>query len=190
MASPISTVVSPLLLPSSSSSSVNRVSASSPLLLSSSSSSSVNRISASSSFKCLLRRKPINVSSSRSRNRKPYRLVCRAAEYKFPDPIPEFAEAETDKFRNHLLERLPRKKDIYGDSIEEIVCICSEILNNFLHTEYGGPGTLLVTPFIDMADTIADRELPGAPQAARTAVKWAQKHVDNDWKAWNSSKSC
>nr|GMD27626.1 protein PLASTID REDOX INSENSITIVE 2, chloroplastic [Ipomoea batatas] len=97
---------------------------------------------------------------------------------------------ETDKFRNHLLERLPRKKDIYGDSIEEIVCICSEILNNFLHMEYGGPGTLLVTPFIDMADTIADRELPGAPQAARTAVKWAQKHVDNDWKAWNSSKNC
>ncbi|XP_019170813.1 PREDICTED: protein PLASTID REDOX INSENSITIVE 2-like isoform X1 [Ipomoea nil] len=188
MASATSIVVSPLLLPSSPSS-VNRVSVSSPPLLLPSSSSSMNRISASSSFKCELRRKQINVSPSRSRNQKPYRLVCRASEYKFPDPIPEFAEAETEKFRNHLLERLPRKKDIYGDSIEEIVGICSEILNNFLHTEYGGPGTLLVNPFIDMADTITDRDLPGAPQAARTAVKWAQKHVDNDWKAWNSSKS-
>lgn len=116
------------------------------------------------------------------------RLICRAAEYKFPDPIPEFAEAETEKFKNHLLNKLS-KKDIFGDSIEEVVGICTEIFNDFLHTEYGGPGTLLVVPFIDMADTLNERGLPGAPQAARAAVKWAQNHVDKDWKAWLGGSS-
>lgn len=64
-----------------------------------------------------------------------------------------------------------------------------QILDTFLHTEYGGPGTLLVIPFIDMADTLNERGLPGGPQAARAAVKWAQKHVDKDWKEWNSNNS-
>ncbi|KDO37064.1 hypothetical protein CISIN_1g046504mg, partial [Citrus sinensis] len=62
--------------------------------------------------------------------------------------------------------------------------ICSLIFNTFLHSEYGGPGTLLVLPFIDMADTLNERGLPGGPQAARAAVKWAQRHVDKDWKEW------
>lgn len=109
--------------------------------------------------------------------------ICRAAEYKFPDPIPEFADFETEKFRTHLLKKLS-KKDIYGDAIEEIVGICTEIFSTFLHTEYGGPGTLLVIPFIDMADTLNERGLPGGPQAARAAVKWAQDHVDKDWNEW------
>ncbi|XP_022727277.1 LOW QUALITY PROTEIN: protein PLASTID REDOX INSENSITIVE 2-like [Durio zibethinus] len=113
-------------------------------------------------------------------------FICKAAEYKFPDPIPEFADAETDKFRTHLLKKLS-KKDIYGDSVEEVVGICTEIFSTFLHAEYGGPGTLLVIPFIDMADTLNERGLPGGPQAARAAVKWAQDHVDKDWKEWNSS---
>ncbi|XP_060214381.1 protein PLASTID REDOX INSENSITIVE 2, chloroplastic-like [Lycium barbarum] len=126
------------------------------------------------------------IHSTSSRNQE--NLICRAAEYKFPDPIPEFADAETEKFRDHLLKKLPKKKDVYGDSVDEIVGICTEILNEFLHAEYGGPGTLLVVPFIDMADTINERGLPGGPQAARAAVKWAQSHVDNDWKEWNSGK--
>ncbi|KAH7518069.1 hypothetical protein FEM48_Zijuj09G0131400 [Ziziphus jujuba var. spinosa] len=150
--------------------------------------------------------------------------ICRAAatEYKFPDPIPEFADAETEKFRNHLLTKLS-KRDIYGDSVDQVVRICTEvfiylfavsfllfsdlgalllenkekkkgtdfshinwkqIFGTFLHTEYGGPGTLLVLPFIDMADTVNERGLPGGPQAARAAVKWAQKHVDKDWNEW------
>ncbi|KAI3412286.1 uncharacterized protein J3R85_017542 [Psidium guajava] len=115
--------------------------------------------------------------------------ICRAAEYKFPDPIPEFADAETEKFRNHLLTKLS-KKDLFGDSIDEVVGICTEIFSTFLHSEYGGPGTLLVIPFIDMADTINERGLPGGPQAARAAVKWAQGHVDKDWKEWNGEDSC
>ncbi|KAL5759730.1 hypothetical protein ACOSP7_018247 [Xanthoceras sorbifolium] len=109
--------------------------------------------------------------------------ICRAAEYKFPDPIPEFADAETEKFRTHLMNKLS-KKDMFEDSLEEVVGICTEIFSTFLHTEYGGPGTLLVIPFIDMADTLNERGLPGGPQAARAAVKWAQSHVDKDWKEW------
>ncbi|XP_065864310.1 protein PLASTID REDOX INSENSITIVE 2, chloroplastic [Euphorbia lathyris] len=109
--------------------------------------------------------------------------ICRAAEYKFPDPIPEFADAETEKFKTHLHTKL-LKKEVCGDSIEEVVGICTQILSTFLHSEYGGPGTLLVIPFIDMADTINERGLPGGPQAARVAVKWAQDNVDKDWKQW------
>lgn len=114
--------------------------------------------------------------------------ICWAAEYKFPDPIPEFADDETQKFRTHLLKKLS-KKDIFGDSLEEVVGICTEIFSTFLHTEYGGPGTLLVIPFIDMADTLNERGLPGGPQAARAAVKWAQDHVDKDWKEWTGDDS-
>lgn len=66
-------------------------------------------------------------------------------------------------------------------------CVSEQIFSTFLHTEYGGSGTLLVVPFIDMADTLNERGLPGGPQAARAAVKWAQKHVDKDWKEWTSS---
>ncbi|XP_009624756.1 protein PLASTID REDOX INSENSITIVE 2, chloroplastic [Nicotiana tabacum] len=148
-------------------------------------STSLNWVSASSSYTSISTWVSSNIlKHSNSRN-----LICRAAEYKFPDPIPEFADAETEKFRDHLVKKLPKKKDLYGDSIDEIVGICTEILNDFLHAEYGGPGTLMVVPFIDMADTINERGLPGGPQAARAAVKWAQTHVDNDWKEWNSGKS-
>ncbi|XP_057485624.1 protein PLASTID REDOX INSENSITIVE 2, chloroplastic-like isoform X2 [Actinidia eriantha] len=81
------------------------------------------------------------------------RLICRA-DYKFPDPIPEFAETETEKFRDYLMKKLT-KKDLYGDSLEKVVGICSE-------------------------------GLPGGPQAASAAVKWATDHVDKDWKEWTS----
>uniref|UniRef100_A0A1J3CBR5 Protein PLASTID REDOX INSENSITIVE 2, chloroplastic n=1 Tax=Noccaea caerulescens TaxID=107243 RepID=A0A1J3CBR5_NOCCA len=113
-------------------------------------------------------------------------FVCRASEYKFPDPIPEFAEAETEKFREHMLKKLS-KRDLFEDSVDEIVGICTEIFETFLRSEYGGPGTLLVVPFIDMADTLNERELPGGPQAARAAIKWAQDHVDKDWKEWTGT---
>ncbi|XP_061358711.1 protein PLASTID REDOX INSENSITIVE 2, chloroplastic-like [Gastrolobium bilobum] len=116
------------------------------------------------------------------------RLITRVTEYKFPDPIPEFADAETEKFKNHLLTKLS-KKDIYGESLEEVVGVCTEIFSTFLNSEYGGPGTLLVTPFIDMNDALNERGLPGGPQAARAAVKWATDHVDKDWKEWTGGDS-
>ncbi|KAK6931113.1 hypothetical protein RJ641_002906 [Dillenia turbinata] len=93
---------------------------------------------------------------------------------------------ETEKFRTHLMKKLS-KKDIFGDSLQEVVDICTEIFSSFLHTEYGGPGTLLVIPFVDMADTLNEKGLPGGPQAARAAVKWAQDHVAKDWNAWTGS---
>ncbi|KAK9052107.1 hypothetical protein SSX86_028735 [Deinandra increscens subsp. villosa] len=118
--------------------------------------------------------------------RNPKTLIVRAAEYKFPDPIPEFAEAETEKFRDHLIEKLS-KKDVFEDSVDEVVEICTQIFAKFMNEEYGGPGTLMVDPFWEMADTINESELPGGPQAARAAVKWAQDHVDIDWKEWNGN---
>ncbi|OIW14347.1 hypothetical protein TanjilG_31237 [Lupinus angustifolius] len=110
-------------------------------------------------------------------------IITKASEYKFPDPIPEFADTEIEKFTEHLSKRLI-KKDVCGESVEEVVGICTEIFSTFLHSEYGGPGTLLVDPFVDMADALNERGLPGGSQAARVALKWAQKHVDNDWKEW------
>nr|GEU63070.1 protein plastid REDOX insensitive 2, chloroplastic [Tanacetum cinerariifolium] len=67
----------------------------------------------------------INPSSSR---RNPKTLIVKAAEYKFPDPIPEFAEAETEKFREHLIEKLS-KKEVFEDSVDEVVEICSEVFS-------------------------------------------------------------
>ncbi|PIN24939.1 hypothetical protein CDL12_02327 [Handroanthus impetiginosus] len=53
-------------------------------------------------------------------------FICRAEkEYKFPDPIPEFADAETEKFRTHLDGKLS-KKDMFGDSVNEVVDICTQ----------------------------------------------------------------
>ncbi|KVH96077.1 protein PLASTID REDOX INSENSITIVE 2, chloroplastic [Cynara cardunculus var. scolymus] len=128
----------------------------------------------------------VSVNPLRPTSRNPKTLVVKAAEYKFPDPIPEFAEAETEKFKSHLIEKLS-KKDVFEDSVDEVVEVCTEIFAKFMHEEYGGPGTLMVDPFWEMADTINQGELPGGPQAARAAVKWAQDHVDNDWKEWNGN---
>ncbi|XP_023644776.1 protein PLASTID REDOX INSENSITIVE 2, chloroplastic [Capsella rubella] len=139
--------------------------------------------SSQSSFKqrCRTKLRDFSLSSLSRRG-----FVCKAAEYKFPDPIPEFAEAETEKFRDHMLKKLSTR-DLFEDSVDEIVGICTEIFGTFLRSEYGGPGTLLVIPFIDMADTLNERELPGGPQAARAAIKWAQNHVDKDWKEWTGT---
>ncbi|KAI3985795.1 hypothetical protein MKX01_026581 [Papaver californicum] len=172
--------VTPITTSNQNSTSLNSSSSSSVSLF-----SSLSKSSSSSPFPLTLKRTTTSPSPSvlfsffSSKNKQ----INGASEYKFPDPIPEFAEAETEKFRVNLIKKLT-KKDIYGNSIEEVVGICTEIFNTFLHTEYGGPGTLLVIPFIDMADTLTERGLPGAPQAARAAVVWAQKHVDKDWNKW------
>ncbi|KAM7269684.1 hypothetical protein ACFE04_025181 [Oxalis oulophora] len=129
---------------------------------------------------------PVNLKLINNNKRRNQHQICKMAEYKFPDPIPQFADEETDKFRANLVKKLS-KKDVCGDSVDQVVNICTEIFSTFMHTEYGGPGTLLVMPFIDMADTINERDLPGGPQAARFAVKWAQDHVDKDWKEWTGT---
>lgn len=73
--------------------------------------------------------------------------------------------------------RLKSGKSLTHDS-------CLQILGTFLEQDYCGPGTLLVHPFLDMKGEIKERGLPGAPQAARAAIAWAEKNIDKDWKAW------
>lgn len=34
--------------------------------------------------------------------------------------------------------------------------------------------------------SLKEKKMPGAPLAARTSLLWAQKHLDEDWKAWMS----
>lgn len=63
-----------------------------------------------------------------------------------------------------------------------------QILNDFLHKEYGGPGTLLVEPFTDMLLALKEKKLPGAAVAARAALLWAQNYVDQDWEIWTSQQ--
>ncbi|CAL5349967.1 unnamed protein product [Camellia sinensis] len=107
-------------------------------------------------------------------------------KYVYPDPIPEFAISETQKFRDELLKKLYKDKDTFGDDLQIVVNVCAEIFGEFLHKEYGGPGTLLVEPFTDMLVALKEKKLPGAPLAARASLLWAQNYVDQDWEIWNS----
>ncbi|KAG2707513.1 hypothetical protein I3760_05G150500 [Carya illinoinensis] len=108
-------------------------------------------------------------------------------KYTYPDPIPEFAVAETQKFRSELLRKLLKDKDTFGDNLNEVIDVCTEIFSEFLHKEYGGPGTLLVEPFTNMLVALKQKQLPGAPLAARASLLWAQNYVDQDWEVWNSN---
>ncbi|KAL0004120.1 hypothetical protein SO802_011681 [Lithocarpus litseifolius] len=107
-------------------------------------------------------------------------------KYVYPDPIPEFAEAEIRKFRAEVLRNLLKDKDTFGDELDAVVDVCAEIFGEFLHKEYGGPGTLLVEPFTNMLVALNEKRLPGAPLAARASLLWAQNYVDQDWEVWNS----
>ncbi|KAF5182402.1 Plastid redox insensitive [Thalictrum thalictroides] len=116
---------------------------------------------------------------------KPLKASTQPNKYIYPDPIPEFAEAETLKFRRELLKKLLMNKEIRGD-VDEVVKVCAEIFSDFLRKEYGGPGTLLVEPFTDMLVALKEKKLPGAPEAARAALLWAQNYLDKDWDIWIS----
>ncbi|KAK4423805.1 protein PLASTID REDOX INSENSITIVE 2, chloroplastic [Sesamum alatum] len=107
-------------------------------------------------------------------------------EYVYPDPIPQFASAETQKFRAELLKKLSKEKETFGNDLHTVVNVCAEIFSEFLHKDYGGPGTLLIEPFTDMMVALKEKNLPGAPLAARASLLWAQDYVDQDWEDWNS----
>ncbi|CAK8561606.1 unnamed protein product [Lathyrus sativus] len=107
-------------------------------------------------------------------------------QHVYPDPIPEFAKYETRKFKVELLQKLSKDVDEFGDELDTVIDVCVQIFSKFLHKEYGGPGTLLVTPFTDMLVALKKKKLPGAPLAARASLIWAQNYVDEDWKIWNS----
>ncbi|XP_021908797.1 protein PLASTID REDOX INSENSITIVE 2-like isoform X2 [Carica papaya] len=110
----------------------------------------------------------------------------RPHKYAYPDPIPEFAVAETKKFKAELWKKLSNDKETFGDELHTVVEVCAQIFSDFLHKEYGGPGTLLVEPFTDMLVALKERKLSGAAVAARASLLWAQKFVDQDWEVWNS----
>ncbi|KAK8579447.1 hypothetical protein V6N13_142656 [Hibiscus sabdariffa] len=145
--------------------------------------------------------KPISVKQSLS----PLRASqSHHQEYVYPDPIPEFADAETRKFKSELFKKLSKDRDNFGNDLDAVVGVCVEgkgllrkwiqlsgklslqVFSNFLHSEYGGPGTLLVEPFTDMFVALKEKKLPGAPVAARASLLWAQSYVDHDWEVWNS----
>ncbi|OIT37996.1 hypothetical protein A4A49_27235 [Nicotiana attenuata] len=47
-------------------------------------------------------------------------------KYVYPDPIPEFAVAETQKFKAELLKKLFKEKEIFGDELDDVVSVCAE----------------------------------------------------------------
>nr|DAD34666.1 TPA_asm: hypothetical protein HUJ06_005306 [Nelumbo nucifera] len=49
-------------------------------------------------------------------------------KYVYPDPIPEFAEAETQKFRDQLLKKLLKDKATFGDDLHTVVDVCVEVM--------------------------------------------------------------
>ncbi|KAK9113873.1 hypothetical protein Syun_020670 [Stephania yunnanensis] len=133
-----------------------------------------------------LRRISSNTLSTNSRGTA--RPAMPPQKYVYPDPIPEFAELETRKFRSELLRKLSKNREAFGGDLDNVVKVCAEILNEFLHKEYGGPGTLVVEPFTDMLVVLKAKKLPGAPEAARAALLWAQNYLDRDWETWNSQE--
>ncbi|KAK1437835.1 hypothetical protein QVD17_03635 [Tagetes erecta] len=63
-----------------------------------------------------------------------FRPLC----YKYPDPASEIIVSETDKFRDHLINKLSNKEISADQSVE----ICTELFANFIKDEYGGKGAL------------------------------------------------
>ncbi|KAG6601371.1 Protein PLASTID REDOX INSENSITIVE 2, partial [Cucurbita argyrosperma subsp. argyrosperma] len=117
-----------------------------------------------------------------------YRATPAPATCVYPDPIPEFAEVETKKFKEQLSKKLAKDRETFGNDLDSVVEVCSKIFSEYLHVEYGGPGTLLVEPFTNMFIALNERKLPGAPLAARTSLLWAQNYLDHDWNIWISKR--
>ncbi|KAI3970557.1 hypothetical protein MKX01_024204 [Papaver californicum] len=101
--------------------------------------------------------------------------------------IPKTLENETKRFRIEILNKLSKNKESFEGDLDKAVDVCSEIFSNFLHKEYGGPGTLLVEPFTDMLVARKEKKLAGAPMAAREALLWAQNYLDKDWETWTKN---
>ncbi|XP_023513727.1 protein PLASTID REDOX INSENSITIVE 2, chloroplastic-like isoform X2 [Cucurbita pepo subsp. pepo] len=117
-----------------------------------------------------------------------YRATPATASCVYHDPIPEFAEVETKKFKEQLSKKLAKDRETFGNDLDSVVEVCSKIFSEYLHVEYGGPGTLLVEPFTNMFIALNERKLPGAPLAARTSLLWAQNYLDHDWNIWISKR--
>ncbi|XP_031386388.1 protein PLASTID REDOX INSENSITIVE 2, chloroplastic-like isoform X2 [Punica granatum] len=112
------------------------------------------------------------VSDTYTSARTSLRAAAAAQKYVYPDPIPEFAETETEKFKTELWRKLYGEIETFGDDLDAVVDICSQ-----------------VEPFTDMMVALKDENLPGAAFAARAALLWAQNYVDRDWESWNAART-
>jgi len=45
----------------------------------------------------------------------------------YPDPIPEFAEFETQKFKVELLQKLSEDVHVFGDELDAVVHVCAQV---------------------------------------------------------------
>ncbi|KAJ4846520.1 hypothetical protein Tsubulata_030939 [Turnera subulata] len=55
------------------------------------------------------------------------RAIARSTQkYVYPDPNPQFAQYETNKFRTELRKKLSKEKETFGDALDEVVEVCSE----------------------------------------------------------------
>ncbi|KAF9605411.1 hypothetical protein IFM89_017150 [Coptis chinensis] len=48
-------------------------------------------------------------------------------KYVYPDPVPEFAQTETLKFRSELRKNLWTNKE-FGDDLDKVVSVCEEVI--------------------------------------------------------------
>ncbi|XP_022956739.1 protein PLASTID REDOX INSENSITIVE 2, chloroplastic-like isoform X3 [Cucurbita moschata] len=44
----------------------------------------------------------------------------------YPDPIPEFAEVETKKFKEQLSKKLAKDRETFGNDLDSVVEVCSK----------------------------------------------------------------
>ncbi|XP_056165045.1 protein PLASTID REDOX INSENSITIVE 2, chloroplastic isoform X3 [Syzygium oleosum] len=96
---------------------------------------------------------------------------------------------ETRKFEGELREKLSGDVDTIGEDLDSVIRVRTQLSSEFLHEEYGGPGTLLVDPFTDMLVALKENNLTGATLAVRASMLWAQNFVDQDWEIWNTRRS-
>ncbi|XP_015884217.3 protein PLASTID REDOX INSENSITIVE 2, chloroplastic isoform X2 [Ziziphus jujuba] len=66
----------------------------------------------------------------------PLRASMPPNKYVYPDPIPEFAESETLKFKTELWHKLLKDKETFGDDLDHVVEVCTEINQFNLQARY------------------------------------------------------
>ncbi|KAI6686524.1 hypothetical protein NL676_032437 [Syzygium grande] len=129
------------------------------------------------------------ISSRRPGNSPSWVRPTSSQKHVYPDPMPEFAASETRKFEGELREKLSGDVDTIGEDLDSVIQVCTQLSSEFLHEEYGGPGTLLVDPFIDMLVALKENNLTGATLAVRASMLRAQNFVDQDREIWNTRRS-
>nr|XP_027098132.1 protein PLASTID REDOX INSENSITIVE 2, chloroplastic-like isoform X3 [Coffea arabica] len=69
-------------------------------------------------------------------------------KYIYPDPNPEFAEAETKKFREELVKKLSKEKETYGGELDAVVNVCTDanLIMSLCHGAGNVPHMLLRLP--------------------------------------------